>query len=297
MMKNIFFLLLISIIACQSNSTENNKNTLKELALIDKLKPIDTPLKTPKRGDWLFEHKETGQTFEQYKNASPVAPNDTQNCLFIQPIGDFTEGDKAIINYTTEYISLFFNLKTILLNPINDNTIPTKNKRINSGIEQINTKYILDSLLNKTPKNALATMAITAKDLYPSEDWNYVFGEAYTHKRKAVSSIFRYKNTIENGENDAIYLERLIKTSAHEIGHMFTCLHCTHAQCVMNGSNNMLESDATPNSLCSECLKKMSLNLRFDNKKRLNQLKDFYQKHQLINDYKMVLKSLELINK
>jgi archaemetzincin len=65
MMKNIFFLLLISIIACQSNSTENNKNTLKELALIDKLKPIDTPLKTPKRGDWLFEHKETGQTFEQ----------------------------------------------------------------------------------------------------------------------------------------------------------------------------------------------------------------------------------------
>ena len=94
-MKNSLFLLIISLFAC-NNATDNSAAS-KELALIDRLKTLDKPLETPKMGDWLFDHKEAGQTFEQYQKASPVMPNDTQNCLFIQPIGVFTEGESKVI--------------------------------------------------------------------------------------------------------------------------------------------------------------------------------------------------------
>ena len=175
-MKNTLFLLLINLISC--NYSPNN-NPIKEIELIDKLKELDAPLKTPEAGEWLFENKEKGQTFETYKTQSPVRPNAQQTCIYIQPIGVFTEGGYKIIQYTAEYVELFFNLKTIVLNSINDTEIPAKSRRINNGIEQLHTKYILDTILNHSPNDALVTMAITAKDLYPEDAWNYVFGEAY----------------------------------------------------------------------------------------------------------------------
>jgi archaemetzincin len=139
---------------------------------------------------------------------------------------------------------------------------------MNNGQEQLQTHFILDNMLNSLPKNALVAMAITAKDLYPDDNWNFVFGEANTEKRKAVSSIFRYADAANDSLNNLICLERLIKTSAHEIGHIFKCMHCTHADCVMNGSNSLPESDAAPNALCSVCLKKLSGLLGFNNRLR-----------------------------
>jgi archaemetzincin len=73
MMKNSLFLLLISLFACNSND-----NPSKELALIDRLKRLDKPMPKPKMEDWLFDHKEAGQTFEQYQKASPVMPSPNQ---------------------------------------------------------------------------------------------------------------------------------------------------------------------------------------------------------------------------
>jgi archaemetzincin len=269
-------------------------NQLKEAALVDKLAALDVPLEKAEKGNWRFEHKESEQTFEAYQKLSPIKPNDTLNCIYIQPIGVFNAAQYPIIEATSDYLSLFFNVKTVVLNPISDGIVPIKNRRINDGIEQLNTRYILDSILNKMPKNALVSIAITAKDLYPEDAWNYVFGEANTRKRRAVSSIFRY-NT-EGSFYATTCLERLIKTAAHEVVHAFSCLHCVHYQCVMNGSNNLEESDKAPNSLCSNCLKKLSPHLSFDNKKRFNQLRIFYAKHHLNRDANDVSKALNLIN-
>jgi archaemetzincin len=248
-MKYNLAVLLLCLISC-TNSENKSPN---ERTLIDKLKPLDKPLKKAEKGDWLYEHKETEQTFEAYQKLSPIKPNDTLNSIVIQPIGVFDSTQNQIIQATADYLSRFFTLKTIILNPIAETIIPIKNKRIKDGIEQLNSKYILDSVLNKMPKNAIVSMAITAKDLYPDDAWNFVFGEANTVKRRAVSSIFRYNR---GGVLDTtLCLDRLIKTAAHEIGHAFSCLHCVHNQCVMNGSNSLEESDKAPNSLCSQCLK------------------------------------------
>jgi archaemetzincin len=288
-MKYNLFILILCLTYC--NNSQNNPPN--ELALIDKLKPLDHPLKKAEKDDWLFEHKELEQTFEAYQKRAPIKPNDTLNTIFIQPIGEFNTAQNQIIEATADYLTRFFTIKTIILNPIAESIIPKKNKRIKDGIEQLNSKYILDSVLNKMPKNAIVSMAITAKDLYPDDAWNFVFGEANTVKRRAVSSIFRY-NT-EGVLDTTLCLDRLIKTAAHEIGHAFSCLHCVHNQCVMNGSNSLEESDKAPNSLCSDCLRKLSWHLQFDNKKRLNQLSYFYFKHNLKRDFNDAVKMSELI--
>lgn len=287
-MKYSFLLIFLIFTNCTNSPTT-------EVARINKLKQLDIPLKKPVAGEWLFEHNETGQTYEAYQKLSLAKPNDSLSVIYIQPIGSFTEGEQKIIQFTTEYVSVFFNLKTVVLNPLSEALIPAKYRRMNDGVEQLRTHYIMDSLLNEVPKDALATMAITAKDLYPSDAWNFVFGEANIEKRKAVSSLFRYADAENDSLNQIICLERIIKTSVHEIGHMFSCLHCTHAECVMNGSNHLPESDSKPNALCSECLKKLSELLSFDNKKRMTELKAFYKKHNLARDYTRASAALHIL--
>ena len=149
------------------------------------------------------------------------------------------------------------------------------------------TSYILDSLvLLRKPKNCIVAMAITSKDLYPSETWNFVFGQSYIYKKAAVSSFDRYKTGKLNAENYPKVLERLIKTASHEIGHAFSIKHCTNAICVMNGSNGMEESDSRPNAPCSVCLRKLYWNLGFEVQQRNDKLTQYFMNHSLWSDYK-----------
>jgi archaemetzincin len=291
-----FFLMLL-IIACHPASKPRNANKTEALASITKLKSLDKAIPPPKGGDWLAEHLETGQTFEEYMHRVPVAPNDSQNYIYLQPIGSFTDWQNKIVQYTAQYVESFFQLKTIVLNPISDTIIPKSSRRMRTeGFEQLHTLFILDSILLKNmPKNAIVSMGITAKDLYPEDSWNFVFGQAYTERRVGVSSIFRYSDVPIDSTNYNICLERIIKTSAHEIGHMFSCLHCINALCVMNGSNNMEEADAAPNLLCSDCLKKLSWNLHFKNRKRFVALRDFYEKHHLERDFEMAKQACSIL--
>lgn len=269
---------------------------MNEFDLINELAVLDKKLPKSQAGDWLYTHKESGQTFEQYKLIAPVTPNSIQKNIYLQPIGSFSEEQDSIIKYTSQYLEIFFNLKTIVLNPISDTLITPSNRRLlDDGHEQFLTTFILDSILQKNmPKNAIVMMAITAKDLYPQESWNFVFGQAYTKKRIGVSSMYRYH---ENKKDYKLCLERLIKVSSHEIGHMFSILHCTNAICAMNGTNHLAEMDSKPNRLCNVCLSKLYWNLEFDNVKRLIELKTFFENHKLINDRELIMKDLNLLDR
>ncbi len=292
------YLLIIFIIFLFSCAHENNvllNDIDKRNDSITKLAKLDVALPKPRPGDWLYEHKERGQTFLEYIKCKPVVPNQIQHVIYIQPIGNFSKYSDSIVESTVEYLHHFFGLKVQLLPVISDSLIKSEYKRIREdGHKQYLTTFILDSLLvPRLPKDGIALMAITSTDLYPKESWNYVFGQAYTWKKVGVSSIYRY---IEN-ENPEKCLQRLIQTSSHEIGHMFSILHCTNAVCVMNGSNSMEESDSRPNRLCSVCLNKLSWNLKFNNITRFKNLQAYYYKYQINNDYNLVTRDLELYRK
>ncbi len=289
---------LIFIIVLFSCTSENRSLAEKHEATYDsirKLSSLDIVLPVALPGDWLYEHKEPGQTFVEYKNCNPVSPNSIQNIIYIQPLGNFSRSTDSIIQSTVDYLNAFFGLKVSLLPVISDSLIKSPYKRIREdGHQQYLTTFILDSLLvPRLPKDGIAMMAITDTDLYPKDSWNYVFGQAYTRKKVGISSIYRY---IENDQPRKC-LERLIQTSSHEIGHMFSILHCTNAICVMNGSNSMEESDSRPNRLCSVCLNKLSWNIKFNNMKRFTQLKSYFDKYQIRRDYDLIIKDLELFSK
>jgi archaemetzincin len=281
--------LLIAIFISGCSSGDQLEQNLK---MIRYLEPLDAVLEKPRPGEWLFEHPEQGQTFEAYKQSKPVSPDEIRRYIYLQPIGALTPIQGEVLRYTAEYLQIFFGLKTIIAEPISDSVIPARarRQRWETG-EQLLTSYILYDILEKNiPPDAIVVMAVTAKDLYPSDSWNFVFGQASTKKRVGVSSIYRFTDIAMDSTTYPICLERLIKTSSHEIGHMFSCQHCTHAVCVMNGSNSLPESDQRPNRLCSECHMKLCWNLGFNVPDRLLALDQFFMRHTLLQDHRAISK-------
>lgn len=275
-------ILMVSILGCEPKDD------------FDKLAELDISLGAPQSGDWLANHKESGQSFEQYKKLKPLKVTKNAKVIYIQPIGEFNARENKILDLTVEYLELFYGVKTKKLNPISDKIIPENKRRMNEmNVEQLDASYILDSIMSKVkPKDALVTMGLSAKDLYPKPSWNFVFGLATYSKGVGVTSFFRYEPNLPDYR---ICLRRTIRTSAHEIGHMFKLKHCIYAECVMNGVNSLSEDDRKPNTLCSVCLKKVHLNFGFDMVQRFQKILAFYHKHGLVEDEKLIDKQLEVI--
>lgn len=257
----------------------------------------DVPLGTPQEGDWRAAHNEKAQTFDAYKAARPVKPTAARSVIYLLPVGEFTPLQEKILEAAREYTAIFFQLKTVLLPAHSDSAFPAGTfRQREDGHIQLLAPYILDSLLKgNIPNDGITLMAISALDLYPKSDWNYVFGLASYTDKVGVSSIYRLQDKTLDTSNYITCLKRLNKVASHEIGHMFSLRHCLHAQCVMNGSNNLHETDQAPNRLCSACQQKLYWNLRYDHQKRLEQLVNYCHQQQLQPEQRLLQKDLDAI--
>lgn len=262
---------------------------LRHADYFEKVAAHDIPLGAPAEHDWLFGHKEKGQSYTQYKALSPPKATAARRIIYLKPIGAFSALQDSVLELSRQYVELFFQLPTVLLPPTSDSVVPESRRRWRlEGFEQLLAPYVLDSLLKgRSPQNGIALMAITEKDLYPSEDWNYVFGLASYQERVGVSSIYRLQNEQLDSSNFKLCLSRLIKIASHEIGHMFFLHHCTNARCFMNGSNHLGETDRTPTRPCSEYQKKLLWNFRYDNSRRLQELMQFLRHTGLEAEWKL----------
>lgn len=90
-------------------------------------------------------------------------------------------------------------------------------------------------------------------DLYPKEDWNFVFGQAVASKGTGIFSFARYRGC----GTGPLFTRRCLMVLCHEIGHLFGIAHCVWWQCCMNGSNGDWESDRRPFPLCPTDLAKL----------------------------------------
>lgn len=288
----------ITILACNSSPKTQGDATHTTDPQIDKLIPLDVNLGEPQPSDWLAVHDEPGQTFAQYIQSKPVTPSGKQTKIYLQPVGKFSPTQETIMRYTAEYLEIFFNRETVMLPILGDAIVPMSDRRLlEEGNIQFLTGTVLNYLERHIPEDAIMIMAITSNDLYPGDDWNFVFGQARLKQRVGVSSMFRYCDASTDSTDYSTCLGRMIKTSSHELNHMLSCKHCTHAVCVMNGSNSLWESDSRPNRLCSECLKKLQWNVGFDLTPRLEKMKQYFAKHKLKNDYHMAVKDLQTLSK
>jgi len=261
-------------------STKGLSETLKKA-----LEPgVDfEPIPIPKRGDWLAEHPETGQTFNDFTRSRPNRPDKIRSKIYLQPLGEFPKGKIPLVKTLKEYAAAYFNMHVDVLPylALSERNITT---RVNPYTlnRQILTSDVLAILQKNVPADAFCVLAITMEDLYPEPSWNFVFGQASLRERVGVYSFARYDPAFygqKRGKDyEKILLWRSCKVLAHETGHMFGLTHCIYFDCVLNGSNHLAESDARPVHLCPVCLRKLQHSIGFDVVSRYGNLFRFYKK-------------------
>jgi len=230
------------------------------LEMREKLRPLHERPDPPKPGEWRYQYRENGQTFEEYVHGQPTLPSRERRTIVIQPIGPFDAEREKILTLTIDYLGRYFNLPTRREPALSLDVIPAKARRVHPkwGDKQLRSEWILHELLKpKLPTDAAAVIAFTASDLFPEDRWNYVFGEADLKARVGVWSVYRHGDPSKNKEAFLLALRRAIKVAIHETGHMFSLEHCTAYRCVQAGVNHLEEEDRAPLWLCPECVTKV----------------------------------------
>ena len=197
------------------------------------------PIPAPGPSDWLANHPEPGQTFEQYRRERVNRPDKIRRKLYLQPLGEFPAATSPNLDQLKQFAEAFFTLPVELRPAVDLAGLPiTSRTHPNTRQRQLLTSDILAWLQTRLPKDAYCILAVTMADLYPADDWNFVFGQASLRERVGVYSFVRYDPGFygETQRDDArkLILLRSCKVLAHETGHMFGLQHCVYFRCLMN---------------------------------------------------------------
>jgi|GEM_PF-434192 len=255
---------------------DDGKSASVQEKYFDRTSDLFESKREPGPNDWLAQHSEPGQTFEQYVQSRPNKLGvDGRDKIYIQPIGDFS-GRDDLLKLLKEFSCIYFGGETIIQKPLGETeTLGLQSRENpNDGQTQLKTGPILQALQATLPSDAHCRIAVSLTDLYPSDDWNFVLGQASLRARVGVFSFARYSH-----EDRAQFERRCLRVSAHETGHMFGIRHCIFHECLMGGSNHLAESDSSPVHLCPVCLRKLHHATDFNMISRYEDLQKFYLKH------------------
>lgn len=260
--------------------------------------------RTPEPGesDWLTDHPEMPQGYNQFVKSEPNRPDKTRNKLYFQPIGDFPKDESPSLKTLKECAELYFGLEVVFLDPITVKDINGKTRVNNySRKKQLHTDPILNYLHKNLPKDAYCCLGITMEDLYPGKGWNFVFGIASLTRRIGVYSFARYDPSFYGNKRKkgwkTLVLQRACKVLVHETGHMFGYSHCIYFNCVEAGANHLEESDSQPMHFCPICLRKLYHSKKFDVYERYKKLNAFFKKHDLKKEATWTAKRLKRLEK
>lgn len=225
------------------------------------------PMPAPEPDDWLAQHPEQPQTFDDFAKATTNVPTAQRHVIYLLPIGDFpttAPSLDALANIVHAFYTL--DVKTLPAVRVADVGATT---RINQQTtkRQLLAPDVLAWLAKRVPDDAFGLVAVTMEDLYPQASWNFVFGMASLQERVGVQSFARQATG-----SSKLVLRRATWTMVHEIAHMFGLPHCTYWTCVVAGSNHQAEADARPLHPCPVCLRKLYSSIRFDPAKREREL-------------------------
>ena len=267
-------------------------------SLIDRLRPLHTPMLPPRPGDWLSQHEEDGQTFAEYIASGPIRATAERHVLYVQPVGDFTVEQRRIVDATADFLGRYFGLPVVVQPDLPSSVIPEHARRVHPswGMSQILSTYVLHEVLApRLPEDAIASLALTATDLWPGDGWNFVFGQASLRRRVGVWSMARNGDPSAGEDAYRLCLLRTLKTASHETGHMLSIRHCTAYECNMCGSNHQEESDRRPIALCPECVSKVCWSCDAKPAARFQRLIEFCDREGLAKESAFYRRSLAAV--
>jgi archaemetzincin len=280
---------------CDFRSTSGD-DTVPLRSAAEKLGPLHHQKQPPGLDDWLANHKEAGQTFEEYRRTNPNRPTRQRTTLYVQPIGQFSPLEKKLVGETADLLSRFYHVPTKVLSPLELDNIPASARRTQEGEQQLLTSYLLEKVLKpKRPANAVAVLGLTTSDLWPGEGWNFLFGQASLSDRVGIWSVARFGKLEGSQAESQQFRRRTFMVALHETGHMLGISHCTAYECLMNGSNHLAEMDARPMALCPECVQKVWWACHVNAVKRYEALAEFGNQHGLETEAEFWTKSADLL--
>jgi archaemetzincin len=245
---------------------------------IEKIRPVFSKKKPPQPGEWLADHKEPGQTYAQFRAATPQRAIDRYETIRIVPIGPFTEGQVSVLEITQDFLRPFFGLPLAIDPPVPLTAIPATAQR-RFGSRQLLTPHLLNAVLvPRRRETDAAVLGITGFDLWPGAGWNFVFGQASLTQRVGVWSMARNGDASRSATRKLCAI-RTAMTATHETGHMFGIRHCIAYECGMNGSNHAGERDRQPLEFCPECQPKLWWTLGLDPLARSRKIEAVAREH------------------
>jgi archaemetzincin len=226
------------------------------------------PMPLPEPEDWLAQHPEKPQSFDDYQRAVKPIPDARRKVIYLLPVGAFPATAPPLAELAG-VVHAFFMLEVRTLPAVNVRDLGAKT-RINVGTKkrQLFAPDALAWLGKRLPEDAFGVMAVTMEDLYPDPSWNFVFGMASLKDRVGVQSLARQDPAFFGEPRPAgwqtIARRRATWTLLHEISHMFGLTHCTYWRCVVAGANSQEEADRSPLRACPVCLRKLYSAIGFD---------------------------------
>lgn len=252
------------------------------------------PIPVPGISDWLANHPERGQTFDEWFKL--LGKNDVlhgeRRVIYVLPIlknnPNREENPSQFLELLKTYAKAFFvGMDVMMLPSVSSGELGCKTRlhEVIQGVkrEQMLAPDILKYIQRDMPYDAYCVIGVTMVDLYPDEKWNFVFGQASLVRRCGIFSFARYhpnfldtkdvndtmESILELSPDDLrLGLRRSFEILTHEVSHMFGIQHCIYFACLMNGSNHQKESDSRPIFLCPVCLRKLQHAIGFDTVKR-----------------------------
>ena len=153
-----------------------------------------TRLGKPRPGDWLSEHPERGQSFEQFVASRPNRPTAERRTIYLVALGSAGSETRDLVPKMVDYAGRFFAMPArVLPTIVLEDAEVTERKNPHTGQRQLLTSDILGALRKRLPDDAYCLIAFTDVDLYPAPTWNFVFGQASFVDRVGVYSMARYQ--------------------------------------------------------------------------------------------------------
>ena len=267
-----------------------------------KLDELQTSLSEPEPHDWRATMIEPAQSFARYVGSDPITITKERDKLYVLPLGEFTDREMQIVEMSCEHLGLYFSCPSLLMPAIDDAVISESARRIHAVTREeqfLTTEILRDILPEHLPDDAIALLALTATDVWPGNNWNFVFGQASLKDRVGVWSLARLGNPEGSLAEFTTVLRRALKIASHETGHMFSLPHCLYYECNMGGRGSREEGDRAPMHLCPECLAKVHWSTRAEPVKRMEALAEFCQLANLETEfayYKQALLQLRTVN-
>lgn len=294
----ILFKLLLSFIILITAFNVYAYDSVKLESVAKKLSSLDIVMPEPGPSDWLASHAEEGQSLADYL-ADPFKKEDAKHYIYIQPIGKFAKDDRRILMYVAKYLEIFYGYKTKIKADIDSQLIGAEGRRNNpiQGNLQFSAPYIIENILEtRIPEDAVAFLGFTSTDLWPGDDWNYVFGLATPESSTGVWSLARLRSMSQGTGFDSKLLLRAAKLASHETAHMFGIMHNKDHIGLMNGVNHIKESDRTPMYLNSSNLAKLLSFSDLDIKDRYQKLVAWCDKYAFTHESAEFSKRLKLFS-